>query len=118
MGRRQASTQGEVTSDPHDKGPHRRKVQTAKSDESFVRKPKRLGAVVAKKHVTVFPIRERRKGVRNQVTIGEFVYKRSDAREGSPLFGKWYKLHKGESVEEAIHTRGKEAVIVDSPPVQ
>jgi hypothetical protein len=116
--KKQASRQGETTHNKDDKHPHRKKVQIVKSNRSFVRKPKRIGAVAAKKHITLFTIRERRKGVRNQVTIDEFVYKRSNAREGSPLYGKWYKLHKGESVEEAIHTRGKEAVIVDSPPVQ
>lgn len=107
---KQADTQGETTFNPHDKDPHRRKVQISKSDELFVRKPKRLGAVAAGKHLTVFPIRERRKGVRNQVTIDEFVYTRSKARGGSPLYGKWYKLRKGESV--------KEAILVDSPPVE
>jgi len=77
-----------------------------------MRKPKRLGAVAAKKHVTFFTIRKRKKGLplseRNQVTVGEFVYKRSRARLGSPLYGKWWKRRKGE----------KEAVLVDSPPVQ
>jgi len=40
---------GELTKDIHDDEPHRRKVQTAKSKESFLTKPKRIGAVVAKK---------------------------------------------------------------------
>jgi len=115
MSEKQASMQGEVTSDINDKDPHRRKVQTAKSGKSFARK-KRLGAVAAKRHVTIFPLKERRKNVRNQIMIGKFVYKRSGARKGSPLYGKWYKLHKGENVEEAMHRRGKEVVIVDSPP--
>jgi len=50
------------------------------------------------------------------VTKGEVVYKRSDAHEGSPLYGKWYKLRKGESAEDAIKNRGLEGVLVDSPP--
>jgi hypothetical protein len=116
MGKKQASTQGEVTSDVGDKDPFRRKIQTIKSAELFGKKPKQLGAVAAKKHVTVFSVNERRKDVRNQITIGNFVYKRSGARVGSPLYDKWYKLYKGESVEEAIKRRGKEEVIVDSPP--
>ena len=104
-----ADTQGETTFNPHDKDPHRRKVQISKSDKLFVRKePKRLGAVRAGKHLTFFSIRKRRKGIRNQVTIGEFVYTRSKAREGSPLYGKWHKRRKGESI--------KEAILVDSPP--
>jgi hypothetical protein len=107
---------GELTKDIHDDEPHRRKVQTAKTDESFLGKPRRIGAVVAKKHMTIFPIRERRKGVTNQVTKGEFIYKRSDAREDSPLYGKWYKLRKGENAEDAIKNRGLEGVLVDSPP--
>jgi len=82
-------TQGETTFDPHDKDPHRRKVQISKPNKSFVRKPKP-------------------KRPRNQVTIGEFVYTRSKARAGSPLYGKWYKRRKGESLIESV--------IVDSPP--
>jgi hypothetical protein len=115
MGKKQASTQGEVTSDVGDKDPFRRKIQTIKS-ALFAKKPERLGAVATKKHVTIFSISERRRGVRNKITTGNFVYKRSGARKGSPLYDKWYKLYKGESVEEAIKRRGKEAVIVDLPP--
>jgi len=110
----QSDAQGEATFNPHDKEPHRKKVQISKSPELFVKKPKRLRAVVAKKHLTVFPISERRKNLplseRSQVTMGEFVYKRSKARKGSPLYGKWYRLHKGESLEHAV--------LIDSLPIE
>jgi hypothetical protein len=43
------------------------------------------------------------------VTIGEFVYKRSGARDGSPLYGKWHKYRKGEN--RIIET-------VDSLPIE
>lgn len=99
---KQKDAQGETTFNPHDREPHRRKVQLSKSPELIAKKPKRLGAVVAKKHLTIFPIGERRKNLplseRSQVTIGEFVYKKSKARVGSPLYGKWHKYSKGENV--------------------
>lgn len=99
---KQKDAQGETTFNPHDGEPHRRKLQLSKSPELFAKKPKRLGAVVAKKHLTIFPIGERRKNLslneRSQVTIGEFVYKRSKARVGSPLYGKWHKYRKGENL--------------------
>lgn len=115
---KESSTQAETTYDPHDKDPHRRKVHISKPNELFVRKkpePKRLGAIKAGKHLTVFSVKKRRKGIRNQVTIGEFVYKRSKARLGSPLYGKWYKLHKGETITEAIKNRRLDTILVDSP---
>jgi len=123
---KQSDAKGELTWNPHDKHPHRRKVQRTKAERKFLGgrvKPMRLGAVHARKHLSVFPIRERRKGLplseRNQVTIGEFVYKRSRGRLGSPLYGKWYKLRKGESAKEAIAREGSlEAILVDSPPVE
>jgi len=97
---KQTDAQGETTFNPHDKDPHRRKVQLSKSTESSVRKPSRTGAVKAKKHVDVFSIRERRKNLplteRNQVTIGEFVYKKSKSQY-PPLYGKWHKHRKGDN---------------------
>ena len=73
--------------------------------------PRRQGAVAAKKHLTIFPIRERRKGLllseRSQITIDEYVYTRSRAVPGSPLYGKWYKKRKN----------GAEVEIIDYPPV-
>ncbi len=111
---KQTDTQGQTTQNKDDKHPHRRKVQIAKTDESSLKKPQRIGAVQAEKHITIFPIRERRKNLplseRSQVTIGEFVYKRSKARVGSPLYGKWYKLQKGKSLEDAV--------LVDSLPIE
>lgn len=112
---KQSDAEGELTYDPNDKHPHRRKVKMTKTEETFHRrkvKPVRLGALVAGKHLTIFPISERRKGLplseRSQITIGDYVYKRSRARPGSPLYGKWYKRRKGE----------REAILVDSPPVE
>jgi len=95
---KQKDEQGETTFNPHDKKPHRRKVQVSKPVESSVRKPYRLGAVAAKKHITIFPIRARRKNLpiseRSQVTIGDFVYKRSRSQLG---YGKWHKYRKGDN---------------------
>jgi hypothetical protein len=83
-------------------------------------KPERFRKRVAKKHVTRFPVKERRNNLprseRNQVTIGEFVYKRSKGHAG--LSGKGYKLYKGEKVEDAIRMRGVKEVIVDWFPVK
>lgn len=100
---KQTDAQGETTFNPQDKDPHRRKVQLSKSTESSVRKltkPSRIGAVAAKKYVAVFSIRERRKNLplteRNQVTIGEFVYKKSKSQY-PPLYGKWHKHRKGDN---------------------
>ena len=67
--------------------------------------------MAAKKHLTIFPVRERRKNLplseRSQITIGEYIYVRSRAVAGSPLYGKWYKKRKN----------GTEIEIVDYPPV-
>jgi hypothetical protein len=112
----QSDAEGELTPNAHDKHPYRRKVQRTKAEKRFVGRraqPVRLGAVAAGKHLTIFPIRERRKGLplseRNRVTVGEYVYKRSKARPGSPLYGKWHKYRKGENI--IIET-------VDSPPTE
>jgi len=117
---KQSETQGQTTHNKDDKHPHRKKVQIAKTDESSLKKPQRIGAVQAKKHITIFPMRERRKNLplseRKQVTIGEFVYKRSEGHLG--LSGKWYKLQKGENVADAIRKRGEKEVIVDSLPIK
>lgn len=58
---KQAKTQGETTHNKDDEHPHRKKIQIAKTNESFVKRPQRIGAVAAKKHITIFPIKERRK---------------------------------------------------------
>ena len=57
----QSDAQGQITYNKNDKHPHRRKVQTARTNESSLKKPQRLGAVAARKHVTAFSIRESRK---------------------------------------------------------
>ena len=105
---RQSDKEGQTTFDPHDKDPYRRKVQLSKPTEPPVKKldseQYRIGAVAAKKHVTVFTISARRKNIpldeRRQITIGEFVYR----RQGS----KWGKYHKGD--KKLLDT-------VDLPPV-
>jgi hypothetical protein len=114
---KQSDAEGELTSDAHDRHPYRRKVQRTKTEKRFYGRktePVRLGAVTAGKVLTIFPIRERRRGLplseRNQITIGDYVYKRSKARSGSPLYGKWYKIRRGQSLSEAV--------LVDFPPVE
>jgi len=116
---KQSDTQGQTTHSEDDKHPHRKKVQIAETDESSLKKS-RIGAVRAKKHITIFPMRERRKKLplseRKQVTIGEFVYKRSKGH--LRLEGKWYKLYKGENVADAIRKRGEKEVLVDLLPIE
>jgi len=56
--------QGQTTHNKEDKHPYHKKIQIARINESSVRRPQqpqRIGAVAAKKHLTIFPIRERRK---------------------------------------------------------
>ena len=64
---RQSDKEGQTTFDPHDKDPYRRKVQLSKPTEPPVKKldseQYRIGAVAAKKHVTVFTISARRKNI-------------------------------------------------------
>lgn len=117
---KQTDVEGQTTRNMDDKHPYRRKVQRAKTNELFLKKPQRIRAVKAKKHLTISPIKERRKNLelneRKQVTRGEFVYKRC---ETSGYKDKWYKLYKGEKREDAIKIRGHghiEAILVDSPP--
>ena len=62
---KQTDIQGQATHDKDDKHPYTKKIQVAKTAESSMkkpqRKPQRIGAVAAKKHVTIFTIKERRK---------------------------------------------------------
>jgi len=113
----QSVAEGELTSNSHDKHPYRRKVQRTKAEERFLGRrvePVRLQARLSPsgKVLNIFPVRERRKGLplseRNQVTIGEYVYKRSRSLY-SPLCGKWHKYRKGENI--IIET-------VASPPIE
>jgi hypothetical protein len=114
---KEATTQAEATREPHDKHPHRRKAQVA-IHKTYAPRKKILVKRTAGKHITVFERAWPRKGLplseRNQVTIGDFVYKKSKGR--GKLAGKWYKLRKGEKLEDIIKDRGLEAVLVDRPP--
>jgi len=112
MSSEQADAQGEMTHNKDDKHPHRRKVQVAIHRTSSPRK-KLLATRTTGKHVTVFERRYPRKNLplseKSQVTIGEFVYKRSKAREDSPLCGKWHKYRKGENrILETVSSLPKE----------
>jgi len=120
---KQTDTQGQTTYNKDDKHPYRRKVQLAKENVSIPIKTMTVTIVPkGRKYVYSYKRRYPRKNLplreKSQVTKGEFVYKKSNAREGSRLHGKWYKLYKGESIEDAIKKRGEEAVLVDSLPIE
>jgi hypothetical protein len=123
MSNEQADTQGQTTYNKDDKHPHRRKVQRAKQDVPAPVKTMTVTiAPQGRKYVYSYERRYPRKNLplseKSQVTIGKVVYKKSNAREDSPLHGKWYKLYKGESIEDAIKKRGEKEVLVDSPPIE
>jgi hypothetical protein len=117
--KKEAATQAEATRERDDKHPHRRKVQVA-IHKTHAPHKKIIVKRTAGKHISVFERRWPRKGLslneRNQVTVGDFVYKKSKGR--GKLAGKWYKLRRGEKLEDAIKNRGLEAVLVDYPSNQ
>lgn len=116
----QTDTQGQTTYNKGDKHPYRRKVQLAKKNVPTPIKTMTVTiAPKGRKYVYSYERRCPRKNLplseRKQVTIGEFVYKRCKT------FGyedKWYKLYKGEKVDDAIRKRGEKEVIVDSLPIE
>jgi hypothetical protein len=109
---KQTDIQGQTTHDKNDKHPYVKKIQIAKTAESSLKKPQRIRVVSAKKHLTISTVNEPRRNLplneKSQVTKNGYVYRRSKARKGSPLYGKWHKYLKGSNV--IIET-------VDSPPL-